>query len=277
MKERPILFSAPMVKALLEGRKTMTRRIVKPEPVRSLERTEAISETFEIHRARGWRWKDTYVSDDLPGGLSAGIWERSPYGEPGDRLWAKETWWHHGQWRLNWNGKPNDWHWDGWQPKNENAHLDDLRRFDRPDAGIVSTKDNREAGAMVWRLRPSLYLPRWASRITLEVTDVRVERLQDITADDAVAEGIAREPNQCGCEFCSRTSQMCPATATGVIEEFRDLWVGINGVESWASNPWVWVVSFKRVCQCESATEEPGPHLATCPWSDPNYDDGAMP
>lgn len=249
MKERPILFSAPMVKALLEGRKTMTRRSLRDQGA---------------------------VSDVCGGGIEPPIWwpmvgqnaQSCRYGEPGDRLWVKETWWHHGQWRLNWNGNPNDWHWDGWQPKNESAHLDDLRRFDRPDAGIISTKDNREAGAMVWRLRPSIYLPRWASRVTLEVTDVRVERLQDITEQDARAEGaiglqMDRDPE---------TGRMTNLAV------FEGLWDSLNAKRGpWASNPWVWVVSFKRVCQCQSEIEQPGPHLATCPWADPNHDGGGFP
>jgi hypothetical protein len=89
-------------------------------------------------------------------------------------------------------------------------------------------------------------MPRWASRLTLEVTDVRVERLQAISGEDVRAEGIAVD--RCPCEACGRTSQMCPATATDHIMAFAQLWDAINGKRaSWSANPWVWVVAFRRI------------------------------
>ena len=167
MTERPILFNGPMVRAILDGRKTMTRRIVKA----------------------GTR-------DD---------WNACPYGVIGDRLWVRETW-------RCFGGR--EYEYQQHQPS----------IIYRADDGPT----HNEGG---WR--PSIFMPRWASRITLEITGVRVERLQDISEADAEAEGCT------GDHRADRDSDAA--------QEFRSLWNQINGKRaSWDSNPWVWVVEFRR-------------------------------
>ena len=195
MKERPILFSAPMVRALLDGSKTQTRRVVKPTP-------EWIGQSGVLsYRGRV----------GLPHALC-------PYGQPGDRLWVRET----------------------WARDDEDGGL-----CYRADIGKVGDADdwerNRLDGVPRFRWRPSMHMPRAASRISLEITEVRVERLQDISEDDALAEG------------CSSTAIVHEDgedyTGHYASEEYQDLWESINGPGSWDTNPWVWAVSFKRLEQ----------------------------
>lgn len=213
MKERPILFSAPMVRALLCDAKTQTRRLVKPQPLFEGGGCwfPAIGKVDALHYANENHWKK-------------GAAEWCPYGAPGDRLWVKET---HALY-----GDPND---------APNA---------RPLVACRATDEAKTAGV---RWRPSIHMPRWASRLTLEVTGVRVERLQAITEADAKAEGVRKD-----------YGRSVPLEMSGFVEpwynyeepdawvssaaaSFASLWRSINGAESWAANPWVWVVSFRRV------------------------------
>ena len=194
MKERPILFSAPMVRAILAGTKTQTRRVVKDRHIGQIDTSK------------------------LPG--PAGWSRPMPYGKPGYRLWVRETWQSH----HNQNGERLD-------------GLDDWKKhprecFYRADESDPSTRP------MSGRWRPSIHMPRWASRITLEVTGVRVERLQEISEADAIAEGVNVHPDHHG---KPRTSIYSP------VQAYRDLWESINGPGSWDLNPWVWVVEFERV------------------------------
>lgn len=183
MKERPILFSGPMVNAILENRKTQTRRVVKPQP----ERDPACGVWFPATTAKR---KRHYANEEhFRRGLPI---DWSPYGVVGDRLWVREAW------------------QDG-------------------NGGIYYRADGIHPGP--WK--PAIHMPRWASRITLEITGVRVERLQDISNDDARAEGV---PEWDGDE---------PGDYRG---SFRDVWDSINGKRHpWSSNPWVWVREFKRI------------------------------
>ncbi len=171
MAERGILFSAPMVRALLSGAKTQTRRLTH------------------------WR-------------------PQCPYGFPGDRLWVRETWAH-----------------DADSLEDLRAMVEDI--VGGSDCGPYYRADGvHENSGLRWR--PSIHMPRWCSRITLEITDVRVQQLQDITEDDARAEGVTPEPGK----------------NHGHVGAFCDLWESINGKRStWASNPWVWAISFRRVDQ----------------------------
>lgn len=204
IKERPILFSGPMVRAILEGRKTQTRRIVKP-------RHDFVVDDSEDATNRVYY--PCYVTgepepEEVP----------CPYGRIGERLWVRETWAivpavsddglkHKAKgdgtgatWRADWNGNPSGFTW-----------------------------------------KPSIHMPRWASRITLEITGVRVERLNDISEADAYAEGITI-PSHYRFASNGRPEDRNEARVT-----FETLWETINGVGSWRFNPWVWVVEFKRL------------------------------
>lgn len=237
MKERPILFSAPMVRAILAGTKTQTRRAVKPQP---------------------------RIVDGAPDWKSV----RSPYGQPGDRLWVREAW-RVGAWLHRDPGgrRPNavaiDYQSDNfarreWLPCVDHDLFQRLVRQSIADAQRVGIKPfgadeyNWKAGNGPTRWRPSIHMPRWASRITLEVTGMRVERLQDISEQDCVAEGIqisssARRSDACyGIYEC-----LMPDGKThfnnSAYDLYRVLWEQINGPGSWDANPWVWVVEFKRL------------------------------
>lgn len=196
MRERPIIFSAPMVRAILAGTKTQTRRVVKPV---------GNDDGFAMQDyGDGW-WP--YRSDDGESPMKGGneIPHACPYGQPGDRLWVKETW------------------------ARDSA---DGALFYRADVGTGNEADdwqhNIDVGAPGYRWRPPIHMPRWASRITLEVTGVRVERLLDISADDAWAEGIEHSPD------------------VNPVHQYIELWESINGQGSWNANPWVWVIEFRR-------------------------------
>lgn len=178
MMERPILFSAPMVRALLDGTKTQTRRVAKPK--RSIEP----------------------MTDECR------------YGQPGDRLWVREAW--------------REWSDAAWHYAADGLVLPKQR--DRDLAAFLAQR-----APLTWesyRWRPSIHMPRAASRITLEVTDVRVERLHKISRGDAMAEG---------CPFANLQDGESP------VRWYEYLWRAINGPDSWDANPWVWVVEFRRV------------------------------
>lgn len=202
MTERPILFSAPMVRAILNGVKTQTRRILKG----STEFRGPYNPAYiEAHR-------------NSPGWASI-----CPHGQPGDRLWVRETW-----------GSADNWLHDcETNPPRCVAYRADkaARNFDPPYD--VDTSDWGAWERMKWR--PSIHMPRWASRITLEIVAIRVERLQDISETDARAEGYPGDIID-GINY-----------AVGAKNWFRSLWEQINGHDSWAANPWVWVIEFKRV------------------------------
>lgn len=204
MRELPILFSAPMVRAILGGRKTVTRRVVKPTYHSIEERDDGSL----------WPWRE-----DL--NRSTDYWYPCPYGQVGDRLWVRETW-------------------------AEVGSLDPgfvTYRATYPHglpAGMANVPaDIRDAG---YRWKPSIHMPRRHSRITLEVTAVRVERLQDISEERARAEGVLLCEG--GAFDYSAQDWHQGLSASG---SFATLWESINGAGSWAADPWVWVVEFKRI------------------------------
>lgn len=204
-RERPILFSGPMVRAILEGRKTVTRRVMKPQP----------------------DFLGSMVDPNTPfKTLDAGLHARitCPHGQPDDRLWVREAW-------------------------AADAQVDAIAPRDLSQGEPIwypADFSVRQTGCSMiskGRGRPSIHMPRWASRILLEITAVRVERLQDISEEQALAEGVRGEP-------CDHARQACADigcwgdTAKGA---FGFLWESLNGEGSWAANPWVWVVEFRRV------------------------------
>ena len=193
-KERPILFSGPMVRAILDGRKTQTRRVVK----------------LKCHD--GFEVGPNYEGEHWP--VRGGDRMPCPYGKPGDRLWVRETHFKYGGGFIY-----------------------------RADYGNLTPISDGIGGP--WK--PSIHMPRVASRISLEITGVRVDRLQDISNEDCVAEGITaigkgvRMPD-------GRYAQAgrYETKASTVRQLYSELWESINGPDSWAANPWVWVVEFWR-------------------------------
>lgn len=178
MKCRPIILSAPMVRAVLEDRKSQTRRVVKPQPIWIAEPDVPFK-----------------TEDADPQGVIS-----CPYGITGDGLWARETY----------------------------SIIEDRVAYKADEVnGVIPYHYCLKVGQ--WKWKSPISMPRWASRILLEVTDVRVERLQDISAHDALREGVGHDG------------------MGNPVVDFQNLWEKINGPGSWAANPWVWVVGFRRV------------------------------
>lgn len=206
MKEHPILFSAPMVRAILAERKTVTRRVLKPQP--------------RINSAGLLLWNVPRLSLQGDADMIAmhQKWQR------GDRMWVREAW------RALQK-------FDDLSPR----HLAD----DRSKVTYEADPEHRNPLWAFGRLRASMHMPRWASRITLEVTSVKVERLQDIGDGDAIAEGVGPLCHPLGRTDLQwvGTPDVCKAPARA----FVDLWTSINGQGSWEANPWVVAIAFKRV------------------------------
>ncbi len=206
MKEKPILFSGPMVRAILDGRKTQTRRVVKPQPEPGTDCPYHIGDGSE-RKARA-----------------------CPYGQPGSTLWVRETW------------------CEASPEHRDNAHV--RQAFYKTCTSSEGEEIRREYIRLGhdYRWKSSRFMPRWASRITLEVTGVRAERLQEICAEDAISEGIERVP-QLGILRASGWKDYSAASPGFMLPEqsYRSLWESINGAGSWDANPFVWVVEFKRI------------------------------
>lgn len=201
-KERPILFSGEMVRAILEGRKTQTRRVIR----------NARGEFWDhagyrpvLHESGSWVFEDI----DDPTRRVFGPRLRCPYGLVGDRLWVREAW------------APGVW----------------LNQYDDLDPGYRASwaQMARNTNFMEPRWRPSIHMPRWASRITLEIVGVRVERVNLISRADCVAEGLHPTKRN--------------DSEQDIRMRYRELWNSINARRgyAWATNPWVWVVEFRRV------------------------------
>ena len=239
VRERPILFSSEMVRAILEGRKTQTRRVMKPQPT---GRPVILDVPQEIARLAGteprrdpdgvpvWAVWMTDEKDERGQYIEHGV--RCPYGQPGDRLWVRES--------LRQDALTGMW------------------EYEADFSLLVDTEDEIDAVAwVVTRKReycPSIHMPRWASRITLEITDIRVERLQEIRRRDqwgeadTLAEGLIKVvdmPSE-SYEACyglpGKLTNRTPWTA------FARVWDEINEPRGygWEANPWVWVITFRR-------------------------------
>lgn len=228
MKEYKILFSAPMVRSILAGKKTQTRRIIKPQPQYFVGETKMPRPECEKNLLR-WTKGLPYKPTTKNPSANAQIWQedsgecfepiKCPFGQPGDVLWVSET--------------------------------------DEDGEGYVyraNVTEDEGDGFIKHPWIPSIFMPRVASRILLEITDVRVERLQEITPTDAISEGIfsfrpvpgdgSPEP------LYRRYSDVVgsPENWTSIPElSFRSLWEKINGPDSWAIDPYVWVISFVKL------------------------------
>jgi hypothetical protein len=212
LRERPILFSGPMVRALLDGSKTQTRRALRVQPPAS------VREFCTFHNPKGdglAHFGFDPVERELQDWFAV-----CPYGQTGDRLWVRE----------NFDPiYPQDPSYNGGKPI-EYDYRATYTHGDRLGDLVGVPK----------KWKPSIHMPRWASRITLEITGVRVERLQDISEADAKAEGIEQD------DYGYWLGPSLPSHNTPT-EAFRDLWVSINGTGSWHANTWVWVVDFRRI------------------------------
>ena len=210
-KERPIIFSDAMVRAILDGRKTQTRRVVKladdifdsAEPMIDL-----------LSRRRFWRFSASHDGATKCEDVFC------PFGQSGNHLWVREGWAH-------------------------NPFLAESECTGPADCFYRATCSEERHAATRWR--PSMFMPRWASRITLELTDVRVERLRDISAKDALAEGV---DEVCHCGEGLETHRLGNnehnfIPMRSAVEEFAELWDSIHGDGSWNANPWVWALSFQ--------------------------------
>jgi len=284
MSESPILFSGPMVRAILDGRKTVTRRIVKPQPLAETPFYRGSIGTYSGATRPRHFWGrypdwDAFQEAAADGGEEDILWPGGdddgftcdmyaaesglacPYGaaandllREGDRLWVRETWGYRGSsWTL---GEEHKTVWieyaadggkaDIQRPRDDDSGLPQPRDI-RPNEDYVDDYYNGYLNRYWKQNRPSIHMPRWASRITLEVTGVRVERLQDISDGDCWDEGIQSwldiEAN------LPRYSDGTPAKYNSAKQAFSAMWAKINGAGSWDANPWVWVVEFRRIEQ----------------------------
>lgn len=217
MKETGIIMSGNHPKLILDGTKTMARRVIKLKP--------PVNEF-------GREWSTPFTNDGITWVFTAGfgmatrqLRVKCPYGGIGDRLWVRETW-RVGSWDEKWI-----------------QSMDDALA-----AGLISDKDT---GVFQWkdgkspcRWRPSIFMPRWASRITLEITDIRVERVQEINSEDAAKEGVRYASGSYELEWFTPN-----ARERKRIEDFSTLWDSLNAKRGygWEVNPWVWVLSFRRL------------------------------
>lgn len=219
MKERGMIFNAEMVRAILDGRKTQTRRVVAN-----------VSSDNCVPLQKRTKTKDgiyTHV-------LDAPKYDICQFGKVGDRIWVRETW------QAIYDSVDEFGHVE------ERNYAPSIPKENDNYWHIVYAEyfgnESREDRGFPWR--PAIHMPRWASRILLEITDVRVERLNDISEEDARAEGIidggclnCGEPEPCG----------CANPEPDATDAFAYLWQSIYGQENWNANPWVWVIEFKRV------------------------------
>jgi len=221
---KPIIFSAPMVQAILAGRKTQTRRVMKPQPY-----------TEETHSGKIWRWANKQdrgwwwpIEETFH---QKAIEEDAPY-KPGDILWVRETW------------KPC--------PNDDNAFAYKADGLPEP------------AGCQYLNWRPSIHMPRSAARLFLRVTDVRAERVRDITRKDALDEGIRVLPwNDCCIDGmasgCYNGDECHYGRCQRPVELYKELWDSLNAKRGygWNTNPWVWVYTFERITKGEAEHAEP--------------------
>ncbi|GKN94462.1 hypothetical protein [Klebsiella pneumoniae] len=216
MTERGMIFNGEMVRAILEGRKTQTRRVMKVQPESNQLGLLLITDSTKRSDISKYHWAESNATGNH---VRSKLFS-CPFGAVGDRIWVRETWAEAG------------------------ASAPDLKLYRANYPEHVPPIYENVPPAEEIRWTPSIHMPRWASRILLEITDVRVERLNAISEEDARAEGIidggclnCGEPEPCG----------CANPEPDATDAFAYLWQSIYGQENWNANPWVWVIEFKRV------------------------------
>ncbi|ECJ2264063.1 hypothetical protein FNH73_15745 [Salmonella enterica subsp. salamae] len=210
MKERGMIFNGEMVRAILDGRKTQMRRPFNWKRQPAMEMAERDDGSL-------WPWAE----DCERGG---DIWFACPFGEVGDRIWLRET--------FRVHSRATDVDTLVYRASVRNSWTEQTHR-------VPVAVCNKPATPEKWT--PSIHMPRWASRLLLEITNVRVERLNNISYDDAISEGIKQEWT------CIDPGLGLYAHENDVQDDYETLWKSIYGEESWDANPWVWVIEFKRV------------------------------
>lgn len=220
MIEHGILFNGAMVQATLDGRKTQTRRVVKPQPDRAISDWDMSVEPGDTVLRLGWPYRivESRGRNKRDAGELSARKINCSYGQPGDRLWVRETHYMFGRWIL---GIDHKWHF--------NHCRGNAKYFDNPP-DLVRKKNYHNPG---WYKRASIHMPRWASRITLEIVAVRVERVWDITRSGIIAEGV----------------ELGDLGGADVRNKWQSLWDSINAKRGygWEKNPWVWVIEFKKI------------------------------
>ncbi|WP_446718057.1 hypothetical protein [Cupriavidus sp. OTU4054] len=219
-----------MVRATLDGRKTQTRRVLKPQP---------------LPNVNGWDWSWPIPGKNVTPG-TRDYWRNDaknpiaprycPHGQPGDRLWVRETHYAFGRWETRHSAKKgrDEWHF-------VDLTLDSGREYQYPDTFEPVAMLPRGDVTPSWWKRPAIFMPRAASRIAREIVSVRVERLNDCSEADALAEGVTATPD--GAFHIEQDMYRAPDP----VECYARLWAAINGDGAWTANPWVWVVEFRRV------------------------------
>lgn len=226
-KERPILFSAPMVRAILDGKKTQTRRVVKYKHPATI---------MEDESGKPWPHFDCYVY-----GTDDPVKAKCPYGQVGDVLWVRECFYQFGHWEPVPGVKTKTGRMKWKFIADSNQILD----ADNPPESYRKGRHHKDPETKAWHKRLGRFMPRWASRIDLKITGVRVEHLQEISHDDANTEGVQvwiDSFKSSGSYHQNGQLQAYPVTA------FARMWDEINGsTHPWEANPYVWVVEFERL------------------------------
>lgn len=210
--ERPILFSTEMVRAILEVRKTQTRRVMQKQP--------SLKHRFKYickERSKGWGGLFEWLTD----GMTLHEHFKCPFGTVGDILWVKETWAY------------------GFDDSRDCMVLIDKALY-------IWYKASEPHGYNGIKWKPSIFMPKSASRLKLRITNIRCERLNDISEEDAIKEGILSDAPPYSKTFWNYLEKIWDGTLDA-IQSFRSLWESINGIGSWEKNPWVWVIEFERI------------------------------
>ena len=225
MKETGLMFKAPLVRAILDDLKTQTRRILKLRPGFDLEERED---------GRLWPWAEHPDRCD-------DVWQLAPCGDIGDRIYVRETYWAWGRWETRYSEDKgrDEWHFVDMAAECNQPYL-------YAADGISQGRVKRNGGVTptYWR-RPAILMPKTAARIWLEVTGVRVERLQSISEADAVRDGGLHRLPATGRYVINQDDQYFGMATHDPRELFQEIWESTGG--DWAANPWVWVIDFKAI------------------------------